>query len=122
MLDHIDIGVTDLTSSSRFFADALTPLGIRVLTEGAHGTGFGSNGNSCLFLAPTNSSPTPFHIAFTARSRAEVRAFYAAAMSAGANDNGPPGLRAHYHPNYYAAFVIAPDGHNVEAVCHRAEA
>lgn len=122
MLDHIDIGVTDLVASSRFFSSALAPLGITVLTEGAHGTGFGANGSSCLFLAPTREKPTPFHIAFSARSHAEVKAFYAAAMEAGGKDNGPPGLRAHYHPHYYAAFVIAPDGHNVEAVCHGAQA
>lgn len=120
MLDHIDFGVTDLAASSRFFAAALAPLGITVSTQGTHGTGLGTNGRPCVFLAPVNGTPTRLHIAFAARTRAEVHAFYEAALLAGGKDNGPPGLRPHYHPNYYAAFVIAPDGHNVEAVFHGA--
>ena len=122
MLDHIDFGVTDLSASSRFFASALAPLGIVILTEGSHGTGFGTNGQSCLFLAPARSRPSPLHLAFAAHNRGEVEAFYQAALLVGGKDNGPPGLRSHYHPNYYAAFVIGPDGHNIEAVCHKPEA
>ena len=122
MLDHIDFGVTDLSASSRFFAAALAPLGVVLLTEGSHGTGFGTNGQPCLFLAPTGATPSPMHLAFSARDRAEVEAFYRAALLVGGKDNGPPGLRPHYHPNYYAAFVIGPDGHNIEAVCHKAYA
>ena len=121
MLDHVDFGVTDLESSSRFFKLALAPLGITILTEGPHGTGFGTNGGPCMFLSPTDAKPIPLHLAFRATSRAEVEAFYRAATAAGGSDNGPPGLRSHYHPSYYAAFVLAPDGHNVEAVCHTAE-
>jgi catechol 2,3-dioxygenase-like lactoylglutathione lyase family enzyme len=121
MLDHLDIGATDLHASGRFFIAALAPLGLTVLTQGQHGIGLGSDGRSCLFLAPARSAPSPIHIAFTARNRAEVDAFHQAALTAGGSDNGAPGLRPHYHPTYYAAFVIAPDGHNVEAVCHGAE-
>lgn len=122
MLDHIDFGVTDLASSRSFFVNALAPLGFTILTEGTHGVGLGKLGKPCLFLAPSSSKPTPFHIAFTANERAEVDAFYQAALAAGGTDNGSPGLRPNYHPDYYAAFVIGPDGHNVEAVCHEAEA
>ena len=122
MLDHVDFGVMDLQASSRFFERALAPLGITILTQGPHGTGFGANGSPCMFLAPTSAVPTPMHLAFTAKSHAEVSAFHQAALEAGGKDNGQPGLRPHYHPTYCAAFVIAPDGHNIEAVCHGAEA
>lgn len=122
MLDHIDLGATDLDASGSFFTAALAPLGLAVLTRGPHGVGLGKEGKSCLFLAPAGARPSPIHVAFTARTRAEVDAFHRAALAAGGTDNGPPGLRAHYHPTYYAAFVIGPDGHNVEAVCHGDEA
>ena len=121
MLDHIDLGATNLDASGSFFIAALAPLGLSVLTQGPHGIGLGKDGKSCLFLAPASARPSPIHIAFTARSRSEVTEFHRAALAAGGKDNGPPGLRPHYHPTYYAAFVIGPDGHNIEAVCHRAE-
>jgi catechol 2,3-dioxygenase-like lactoylglutathione lyase family enzyme len=113
MLDHIGFSVADYARSRAFYDAALAPLGVarqmevtKAETGGYEGAGYGSAGKPQL------------HVAFTAASRAEVDAFYTAAMAAGATDNGPPGLRAHYHPTYYAAFVLDPDGHNIEAVCH----
>ena len=82
----------------------------------------GPNGKPSLWLHETTNKPVPLHLAFTAETRAQVDAFYRAALDAGGRDNGAPGLRQHYHANYYGAFVIGPDGHNVEAVCHRADA
>nr|WP_254599782.1 VOC family protein [Cupriavidus gilardii] len=79
-------------------------------------------GKPSLYLFQTNEKPAHFHLAFKAETRQQVYAFYRAALQAGAKDNGPPGLRPHYHPNYYAAFVIGPDGHNIEVVCHEPEA
>jgi catechol 2,3-dioxygenase-like lactoylglutathione lyase family enzyme len=90
--------------------------------EGPYGVGIGQNNKPSLWLHDSKERTAPLHIAFVAANRAEVEAFYTAALAAGGKDNGAPGLRPHYHPNYYGAFVIGPDGHNVEAVCHRAEA
>lgn len=122
MIDHLGLGVSDLAASKRFFVAALAPLGIAVAMEGEHGVGLGKNGKPLLWLAPAGAASGRMHIAFTAGKRADVDAFYKAALAAGGKDNGAPGLRPNYHPNYYGAFVIGPDGHNVEAVCHRAEA
>ena len=90
--------------------------------EGPHGIGMGKNGKPSFRLHETSAMPAPLHIAVAADTRAEVNAFYKAALAAGGKGNGAPGLRPHYHPNYYRAFVIDPDGHNVEAVCHKPEA
>ena len=90
--------------------------------EGEHGIGIGPKGKPSLWLFQTSEKPAPLHLAFTAENRQQVQDFYRAALEAGGKDNGAPGLRPHYHPNYYGAFVIGPDGHNVEAVCHRPEA
>ena len=122
MLDHIGFAVSDIVASKSFFAAALAPLGISIVMDGEHGVGLGKKGKPALWLAPGVAKPGPIHIAFTADSRAEVDGFYKAALAAGGKDNGAPGLRPNYHPNYYGAFVIGPDGHNVEAVCHKAEA
>jgi len=122
MLDHLGFGVSNVATSKRFFAAALAPLGVFVVMEGEHGLGLGKNGKPSLWLAPAEGPIGRMHIAFTAERRADVDAFYKAALSAGGKDNGSPGLRPNYHPNYYGAFVIGPDGHNVEAVCHSAEA
>jgi len=122
MLDHLGFSVLNIGASRRFFAAALAPLGIFVVMEGEHGVGLGKNGKPALWLGLGATNPSPIHIAFTADSRADVDAFYKAALAAGGKDNGAPGLRPNYHPNYYGAFVIASDGHNVEAVCHKAEA
>ena len=125
ILDHIGFTVSSAAASKQFFTAALAPLGITVLMEEQGWTGMGKGGKPEFWFGEGGDGEKPpqgkMHIAFTAESRAQVRAFYEAALAAGATDNGPPDIRAHYHPNYYGAFVIAPDGHNVEAVCHRAE-
>ena len=122
MFDHLGFGVTDYTASKAFFLQSLQPLGIDIVMEGEHGLGLGPKGKPSLWLLQTSEKPTPLHLAFTAESRQQVQDFHRAALGAGGKDNGAPGLRPHYHPNYYGAFVIGPDGHNVEAVCHRPEA
>ena len=122
MFDHVGFGVTNLAESKAFFVQALAPLGATVVMEGAYGVGIGPRGKPSLWLAPTQEQPARLHLAFVASRRAEVDAFYKAALAAGGKDNGAPGLRPQYHPNYYGAFVIGPDGHNVEAVCHAPEA
>lgn len=121
MIDHIGFGVTDFARSKEFFVKALAPLGIGIVMEGEGGVGIGSNGHPFLWLDPQAKVATPMHLAFTAARRSEVDEFHRAALAAGGKDNGAPGLRPHYHANYYGAFVIGPDGHNVEAVCHRPE-
>ncbi|MGZ5194481.1 MAG: VOC family protein [Ramlibacter sp.] len=122
MFDHIGFGVTDYEVSKAFFLKALQPLGIGIVMEGEHGLGIGPKGKPALWLHQSSVKPVPMHLAFTAENRKQVQAFYTAALAAGGKDNGAPGLRPHYHPNYYGAFVIGPDGHNVEAVCHKPEA
>ncbi|WP_077036760.1 VOC family protein [Pelomonas sp. KK5] len=121
MFDHVKFGVRDFAASKAFYLEALAPLGVTLLGEGepSYGVELGVRGGAsslCLFQA--TGTPAPLHIAFAAASRAQVDAFYRAALQAGAIDNGPPGLRPQYHALYYAAFVIDPDGHNIEAVCH----
>lgn len=122
MFDHLGFGVTDYAASKAFFLEALEPLGVAIVMEGEHALAIGSKGKPSLWLFQTSDKPLPMHIAFTAETRQQVDEFYRAALAAGGKDNGAPGIRAHYHPNYYGAFVIGPDGHNVEVVCHRAEA
>jgi len=122
MFDHVGIGVTNLDQSKAFFLRALEPLGVSVVMEGPYGVGMGRSGAPSLWLSETKETPAHLHLAFTAANRAQVDAFYKAALAAGGKDNGAPGLRPHYHANYYGAFVIGPDGHNIEAVCHRSEA
>jgi catechol 2,3-dioxygenase-like lactoylglutathione lyase family enzyme len=121
VIDHLGFGVTDFAASKAFFLKALAPLGVGVVMEGPYGVGMGREGKPTLWLHETGQKPAPLHLAFSAADRAQVDAFHRAALEAGGTDNGGPGLRPHYHPNYYAAFVIGPDGHNVEAVCHRPE-
>jgi catechol 2,3-dioxygenase-like lactoylglutathione lyase family enzyme len=121
MFDHIGMGVSDLQASKSFFVQALAPLGVEVCMEGPYGVGLGCRRKPSLWLSEKAKTPAPLHLAFAAENRTQVDEFYRAAMAAGGQDNGPPGLRPHYHPDYYAAFVIGPDGHNVEAVCHRPE-
>jgi catechol 2,3-dioxygenase-like lactoylglutathione lyase family enzyme len=122
MFDHLGLGVTNLAESKAFFLAALEPLGVKVAMEGPYGVGMGQHHKPSLWLHETKESTAPLHIAFTADDRKQVQAFYRAALAAGGKDNGAPGLRPHYHPNYYGAFVIGPDGHNIEAVCHKPEA
>jgi len=128
MIDHIGIAASDFAASRRLYEAALAPLGIGLMMEvtpeqtgGYHGLGLGKNGKPFFWLGNGGPRGAGMHIAFVAESRAQVDAFYQAAIAAGGHDNGSPGIRAHYHPNYYAAFVLDPDGINVEAVCHRPE-
>jgi catechol 2,3-dioxygenase-like lactoylglutathione lyase family enzyme len=121
MFDHVGFGVSGLAASKAFFLRALEPIGVTVAMEGPYGVGLGRNGKPSLWLYETASPPAPMHLAFTADRRSQVDAFYQAAVAAGGKDNGPPGLRPHYHENYYGAFVIGPDGHNVEVVCHKTQ-
>ena len=125
MFDHVKIGVSDCAASKAFFLKALEPLGIAVVSEGSPTYGVElsqPNGQVSLCLCQTEEKPAHLHLAFTAAKRRHVEAFYRAALAAGGKDNGAPGLRPQYHANYYAAFVIGPDGHNIEVVCHEPEA
>lgn len=125
MIDHLGIPVSDVAASRRFYEAALAPLGYRVMGEETNGLG----NNIVLFgvdevdfvIADGEPVSAGVHHAFRARSRAMVDGFHAAALAAGGRDNGAPGIRERYHPDYYAAFVIDPDGMNVEAVCHAAD-
>jgi len=121
VFDHVKIGVSDYPASRRFYLEALEPLGVKAGAEGEPSYGIElcrPNDTVSFIIFETKEKPARLHIAFQAMSRAEVDAFYRAALDAGGKDNGPPGLRPEYHANYYAAFVIGPDGHNLEAVCH----
>ena len=126
MIDHIGFAVSDFERSKHFYAAALQPLGIALMLEvtaeqtgaDAH-AGFGAAGKPFFWIGTGTSHATGVHVAFTAASRADVDEFYHAALKAGGSDNGAPGLRPHYHANYYGAFVLDPDGNNIEAVCHR---
>ena len=122
MLDHLGINVSDYGRSREFYERALAPLGRSVLMEPVANTcGFGgSNGKPSFWITDQRRPVTEnVHVCFEAADRATVDAFHAAALEAGGTDNGGPGIREIYHPNYYGAFVLDPDGNNVEAVCHR---
>jgi predicted lactoylglutathione lyase len=125
MFDHVKFGVTDYAASKAFFLAALAPLGVVVVSEGmpTYGVELSQpDGKVSLCLYHTEETPAHLHLAFVAENRQQVDAFYRAALQAGGKDNGPPGLRPRYHEHYYAAFVIGPDGHNIEVVCHEREA
>jgi catechol 2,3-dioxygenase-like lactoylglutathione lyase family enzyme len=125
MFDHVKFGVSDYAASKAFFRKALAPLGVTAGSEGVPTYGIEFCVPHCetsLILFKTEEKPAHLHLAFTAGNRGQVDAFYRAALEAGGKDNGAPGLRPHYHANYYAAFVIGPDGHNIEAVCHKPDA
>jgi len=123
MFDHVKFGVTDYAASKAFFLKALEPLGIAVVSEGppAYGIELSADGKTSLCLCQADERPAHLHLAFVAERREQVDSFHRAALAAGGKDNGAPGLRPNYHANYYAAFVIGPDGHNIEVVCHRPE-
>ena len=121
MFDHVVFGVSDYAASKAFFLKALEPLGVAVVLEGPLGVELSADGESSLCLCQTDEKPARLHLAFRAENRRQVVAFHRAALEAGGKDNGAPGLRPHYHANYYAAFVIGPDGHNIEVVCHKPE-
>lgn len=125
MLDHIGIPVSDYARAKSFYERALAPLGITLIMEatpeqtsdGSSAAGFGSQNKPYFWIGSTEQIGRT-HVAFVAPTRAIVDAFHQAGLAAGGRDNGAPGLRPHYHPDYYGAFVLDPDGHNVEAVCH----
>ena len=123
MFDHVKFGVSDYAASKAFFLQALAPLGVTLGAEGSptYGVELVCEGPASLCLYQTEERPAHLHLAFIAATRAQVDAFHRAALAAGGKDNGAPGLRPHYNANYYAAFVIGPDGHNIEAVCHEPE-
>lgn len=128
MLDHVGIPISDFARAKAFYAKALAPLGIGLVMEvtpeqtgNGSAAGFGSDGNPYFWFGDDGAPGQHTHVAFVADSRAKVDAFHAAALAAGGRDNGAPGLRPHYHPDYYGAFVLDPDGHNIEAVCHAPE-
>ena len=121
MIDHMSLPCSDVPRARAFYTSALAPLGYAILMEFEDVVGMGGAPKPDFWLGPGEAPKPPLHVAFRARSRAEVDAFYAAAMAAGGRDNGAPGLRPHYHPHYYGAFVLDPDGNNIEAVCHDPE-
>ena len=125
MIDHLGFSVSDYERAKTFYAKALAPLGYSLVMEvtaeetgGSAAAGFGADGKPDFWIGGEGGMDKPLHVAILAKDRATVDAFYQAAIAAGGRDNGPPGIRAHYHPNYYGAFVRDPDGHNIEAVCH----
>jgi catechol 2,3-dioxygenase-like lactoylglutathione lyase family enzyme len=118
MIDHTGLTVTDVVKSKAFYLVALAPLGYSLLVEFDDDAGFGVAPKPDFWIGQGTSNGARSHVAFRAETRQLVDAFYKAAMAAGGTDNGPPGVRPHYHPNYYCAFVLDPDGHNIEAVCH----
>lgn len=129
ILDHLTLAVSDYARSKAFYEKALAPLGVKCLKEFGEACGFGRDGKPEFWMGVGPASfqkveqlrvITPTHIAFSARDRSEVDAFHAAALAVGAKDFGAPGLRTHYHPHYYGAFVLDPDGHDIEAVFHGA--
>jgi len=121
VFDHIGFNVKNFARSKVFYLQALAPLGIGVLMEDDRSAMIGRKDEGAFWFGSYATPATPVHLAFHAKDREQVRQFHAAALAAGGKDNGAPGIRADYHPNYYAAFVIDPDGHNVEAVCHATE-
>ncbi len=120
MIDHIGISVSDYEKSKAFYQSVLEPLGYALLMEIEGWAGFGADKPE-FWLAKDQALTPPVHIAFSSDQRSKVDAFYTAAIKAGARDNGAPGVREIYHPNYYGAFVFDLDGNNIEAVCHLAE-
>jgi catechol 2,3-dioxygenase-like lactoylglutathione lyase family enzyme len=124
MIDHIGFPVSDYPRSKAFYLQALAPLDYTLIMEVTqeNGTdqaaGFGAGGKPDFWIGGEGGLEKPLHVAIVAKDRAAVNAFHKAAIAAGGRDNGAPGTRPHYHPNYYGAFVLDPDGHNIEAVCH----
>ena len=119
MIDHVGLGVSDLEQSKAFYQQALCPLGYELLMERDGSAGLGRNAKPDLWIHANRPLSGSTHVAIASPDRATVDAFHAAGLAAGGRDNGPPGPRPHYHQHYYGAFVLDPDGNNVEAVCHR---
>jgi catechol 2,3-dioxygenase-like lactoylglutathione lyase family enzyme len=126
MIDHIGVAVANMERARAFYTGALQPIGIGLVMEvsaeetgGDAHAGFGADGKAFFWIGTSLKPKGGTHVAFAVGTRAEVDAFYRAAIAAGGRDNGAPGLRPEYHPNYYGAFVFDPDGNNIEAVCHK---
>jgi catechol 2,3-dioxygenase-like lactoylglutathione lyase family enzyme len=119
IIDHMGFAVSDYAKSKAFYAKCLAPLNIELIMEVQGWAGFGKDNKPAFWFGQQADAPKAIHIAFVAETRAQVDRFYAAALAAGGKDNGAPGIREHYHPNYYGAFVFDPDGNNIEAVCHK---
>ena len=120
MLDHIGLSVSDYAESLSFYKEALAPLGYEVVMEFGTIAGLGAQGKPDFWIQQSDST-TPTHVAFASPDRATVARFHETALAAGGKDNGAPGLREQYHADYYGAFVLDPNGHNIEAVCHSPE-
>lgn len=116
---HIGFAIKDVARSKAFYSKALAPLGIGITGEGEDWVAYGTDGRNGLWIGTFGEPATPIHFAFEAETHEQVDEFYKAAIAAGGTDNGAPGIRDHYAPNYYAAFVYDPDGHNVEVVCRK---
>lgn len=121
MIDHIGLDVSDYEKSKAFYKIALAPLGYELIMEWEGYAGFGIHGKPDFWIHAGKKTTPPIHVAFRAHKRAIVDDFHDAALKAGGFDNGLPGIREVYHPNYYGAFVLDPDGYNIEAVCHDPE-
>ena len=121
IIDHIGFAISNSQKSNDFYTKALAPLGIEKVMEYDGWSGYGRDGKPEFWFGEAQEAHSPMHIAFAADNRDQVRQFYEAALAAGGKDNGGPGIREEYHPNYFGAFVIDPDGHNIEAVCHTPE-
>jgi catechol 2,3-dioxygenase-like lactoylglutathione lyase family enzyme len=119
VIDHVGLGVSHLDQSRAFYQQALDPLGYQLLLERDGSVGFGRDGKPDLFIYVNRPLSGPTHVAIASPDRATVQAFHAAGLAAGGRDNGPPGPRPQYHQDYYGAFILDPDGNNIEAVCHR---
>ena len=119
MIDHVGLGVSDLGASRAFYEQALRPLGYALLMPFDDAAGFGVDGKPDFWVYVDRPLSGPVHVALASPDRATVDAFHAAGLAAGGRDNGAPGLRPQYHASYYGAFVLDPDGNNIEAVCHR---
>jgi catechol 2,3-dioxygenase-like lactoylglutathione lyase family enzyme len=120
MIDHISLRVQDFSRAIDFYKSALAPLGYKILMEFPNVAGMGADGKADLWIMQSEQSPSPTHIAINGERR-QIQAFHEVALTCGGTDNGPPGLRLDYHPNYYAAFVLDPEGNNIEVVCHAPE-
>ena len=118
MLDHVSLSVSDAARSQAFYSKALAPLGYKIISQYDGGFGIGAEGGAAIWVSSGAAQKPIAHLAFRAGNRKQVEAFYRAALAAGGQDNGKPGIRDNYAPTYYAAFVLDPDGNNVEAVCH----
>jgi catechol 2,3-dioxygenase-like lactoylglutathione lyase family enzyme len=121
VIDHVTLNVSDVESAKAFYEASLKPVGYELAMDFVGGAGFAADGKPDFFLAERGESSSPVHVAFHAADRQSVDAFHEAALAAGGSDNGPPGIRRVYHEYYYGAYVIDPEGNNIEAVMHDPE-